>query len=71
MEELYGVTKEEWFGYEELRRSGKTNMWGAERYLGFSPVPIMEHYAEMKEAWMAEFESKPEFQRGELTTDTG
>ena len=56
--QLYGIAKEEWFEYESLRRSGKTNMWGASRYLSFDFLPIMEgtHYAEMKAAWGAQFE---------------
>jgi len=57
---LYGITKEQWFEFEELRRSGKTNMWGASRYLGFTCAPIMntDRYLEMKAAWGAEFEEK-------------
>ena len=55
--ELYGITKAEWFEYEALRRSGKTNMWGASRYLSFDCLPIMSHYVEMADAWKEEFET--------------
>ena len=57
--ELYGITKEQWFDFEELRRSGRTNMWAAAPYLSFDHLPIMdrEHYLEMRAAWGAEFEA--------------
>lgn len=59
-DELYGITKEQWFEFEELRRSGKTNMWGAGRYLSFDFLPIMDsaRYNEMRAAWGAEFDQK-------------
>lgn len=56
--ELYGVKKDDWFDYEALRRSGRMNMFGARPYLGLSREEfgaILSHFAEMKEAWMDEF----------------
>ena len=50
-DEIYGVTKEMFTDYVELQRSGKTNMWGASRYLGWSPVSVISHYKEMYERW--------------------
>mgnify|MGYP001584697504 CR=1 FL=1 len=57
---IRGITKDQWFEFEMLRRSGKTNMWGASRYLGFNAVPIMNTgaYEEMKAAWGQEFENE-------------
>ena len=55
---IRGITKEQWCEFEELRRSGKVNMWGAARYLSFDYAPIMndEAYTEMRMAWGQEFE---------------
>ena len=50
-DEIYGVTKEMFQEYVELQRSGKTNMWGASRYLGWSVTEIISHYREMCEKW--------------------
>ena len=56
---IKGITKEEWFEFEALRRSGRTNMWGASRLLGFDCTPIMNEkaYTEMETAWVEEFEN--------------
>ena len=57
---IRGISKDQWFEVEKLRRSGKTNMWGSSRYLGFNAVPIMntEAYTEMRKAWGQEFEEE-------------
>ena len=53
-DELRGITKDMFKDYEDLRRSGKTNMFGASRYLGWDKkevATVMKHYREMCERW--------------------
>ena len=54
VEEMYGVHKADWIAYEELRRSGRMNMFGARPYLGLTREEfsaILTHYGKMKAAW--------------------
>ena len=54
IEKLHGVRKQDWISYEELRRSGSMNMWGARPYLGLTRdefAAIISHYGEMRAAW--------------------
>ena len=55
-EEMYGVTKQEWIAFEQLRRSGAINMWGAREPLGMDRESfgnLLQHFSEMKAAWEA------------------
>ena len=56
---LYGISKETWFSFEALRRSGIINMWGAKETLGLTRdefTAIVKNYSEMNEAWKEEFD---------------
>ncbi len=57
--ELYGVSKETWYSYEALRRSGLINMWGSKEYLVLTNEEfsaIIRNYSEMNDIWRGEFE---------------
>ena len=52
--ELYGVTKEDFRDYEALRSSGVMNMFGARSHLGWSRdtfEAVLRHYSEMADTW--------------------
>jgi len=56
---LYNVSKETWYSYEALRRSGMINMWESKEFLGLTSqefYAIIQHYKEMNEIWKGEFE---------------
>lgn len=67
LDTLYGVSREDWITYEQLRRSGVTNMFGSRKTLGLSRekfAAIMEHYEEMRAAWDADVPTSNPFSRG-------